>query len=217
MSTKMLAAIGAAAIAAFILVIALTSGDDDDGGSSSAQARETDGAFIAAMVPHHESAIEMGEVAEERAEHPEIKRLAAQIIDTQDQEIEQMEEIHRRIFGEPLHAMEGEHGSLGLPEHVAGMETDMSALERARPFDREFIDQMIPHHQGAIRMARVELARGQDAELQEIAEAIIEGQAEEIEQMNAWRTEWYGEPSPAGGVPAEDEEGAEPTHEEMGH
>jgi uncharacterized protein (DUF305 family) len=87
------------------------------------------------------------------------------------------------------------------------MGTDMHAgmLRDAKPFDREFIDMMVPHHQGAIRMAWVELARGQDADAQKIAQAIIDGQAKEIDELNAWRTDWYGSPSKAGGVPAEDE------------
>ena len=41
----------------------------------------------------------------------------------------------------------------------------MGALKDAKPFDRAFIDEMIPHHQGAIRMARAELAKGSDPEL----------------------------------------------------
>jgi uncharacterized protein (DUF305 family) len=53
---------------------------------------------------------------------------------------------------------------------------------------------MIPHHQGAIRMARIELAQGEDEELTELATAIIEAQSHEIEEMNSWRERWYGAP-----------------------
>jgi uncharacterized protein (DUF305 family) len=93
---------------------------------------------------------------------------------------------------------------------------DVAALEKARPFDLTFIDTMIPHHQGAIRMARIELERGSDEELANLATAIIEAQSREIEEMNAWRERWYGSPSPAGGVPPADEAEA-PSHEEAGH
>jgi uncharacterized protein (DUF305 family) len=60
---------------------------------------------------------------------------------------------------------------------------------------------MIPHHQGAIRMARAELAKGTNTKLRSIARGIITAQAAEIRQMNSWRKAWYGTTSPAGGVP----------------
>ncbi len=73
-------------------------------------------------------------------------------------------------------------------------------------------------------MARIELADGEDAELKEIAAAIIAQQTLEIEEMNRWHERWFGEPSPAGGVPDEGEEAstgsdeaAPSEHEEMGH
>jgi hypothetical protein len=66
---------------------------------------------------------------------------------------------------------------------------------------------MIPHHQGAIRMARAELENGQNRELKALAEAIVDAQAKEIDDMNTWRVDWFGEVSPAGGVPEEDSDG----------
>jgi uncharacterized protein (DUF305 family) len=196
LSTKTFAAIGAAVVVVIIGVIALTGGDDE------AQASETDGAFITGMVPHHESAIEMAEMAQEQAQHPEIRQLADDIVTAQTKEIGVLEDIHQRLFGEPVDA--GDHGSLGLPEELMGMEMDMEALESAKPFDREFIDMMVTHHQGAIRMAQIELAEGEDDETKSLASAIIDAQSREIEQMNEWRTDWYGSPSPGGDIPDEE-------------
>ena len=197
---------------ALVMMLFLAACGGDDSEESTAEAH-TDGAFIAEMVPHHEGAIEMAEVAVEEAEHPEIRELAQNIISSQGEEIAQLEAAHQRLFEKPIG--EVDHGSLGLSEMDSGMAHDASALAGADPFDQEFIDMMIPHHQGAIRMARVELASGEDQELQDLATAIIEAQSSEIEEMNDWREEWYGEPSPAGGVPEEGEE--TPEHEEMGH
>jgi uncharacterized protein (DUF305 family) len=196
---------------AIAIVLAACGGDDDSGGDE-ANAEQTDGAFITEMVPHHEGAIEMAEIAQQQGEHPEIQELARNIIASQGEEISQLEAAHDRLFDAPVG--EVDHGSLGLSEEDSGMAHDASALQGADPFDQEFIDMMIPHHQGAIRMARIELESGQDVELKTLAEAIIEAQSAEIEEMNEWREQWYGAESPAGGVP---EEGETPSHEDMGH
>lgn len=209
MSTRTLTIAIVAILVIGIAVITITAGGEDDSGD----AKATDGAFIVDMIPHHESAIEMAEIARKQGEHPEVKTLAGQIASTQAAEIGGLERIHQRIFGQPT--SRAEHGTLGLPAHVMGMQMDASALAGERPFDRAFIDMMVPHHQGAIRMARIELAAGENPELTKLAEAIITAQAREIEQMNSWRVDWYGAPSPSGGVPAEEE--SAPSHEAMGH
>lgn len=209
MSTRTLTIAIAAVLVIGIAAIAITAGGEDDSGD----AKATDGAFIAMMIPHHESAIEMAEIAQRQGEHPEVKTLAGQIASTQAAEIGGLERIHQGLFGQPT--SKAEHGTLGLPADEMGMHMDASALAGERPFDRAFIDMMVPHHQGAIRMARIELAAGESPELTKLAEAIIAAQAREIEQMSSWRVDWYGAPTPSGGVPAEEE--SVPSHEAMGH
>jgi len=209
MSTKTLGAAGAVIVIAIVAVVALLSGGDDE-----AQASDIDGAFVAEMKPHHESAIEMAEIAQERFQHPEIEALAGEIIASQSEEINALDSIHERLFGEPIGEIS--HGSMGMSEEEMGAEMDAGALETAEPFDREFIDMMVPHHQSAILMARIELAEGEDEEAKSLATAIIEAQSSEIEQMNEWRTDWYGGPSPAGGVPEEGESLAPAGHESGG-
>lgn len=201
MTTKSFTWAGIAALAVLVLGVTLIAGGDD----GDAQASQTDGAFVAGMVPHHEGAIEMARIARKRARHHEIRELADAVIAAQTAEIETLESIHERLFGEPVGAMS--HGSMGLDAQMMGMDADMSMLESASgtEFDRAFIDMMVAHHQGAIRMAQIELARGEDPEAKALAEDVIETQSREIEAMNEWRERWYGEPSPAGGVPVEGE------------
>lgn len=60
-------------------------------------------------------------------------------------------------------------------------------------------------------MARVELEKGESPGLLRLAQAIVDAQSKEIDEMNQWRIDWFGSMSPAGGVPAE-EEGAHSGH-----
>ncbi len=174
-------------------------------------------AFAADMVPHHEGAIEMARIAKVQAEHPEVRELANNIISSQTAEIEILESIYRRVTGESVESV-GD-GAMGMSDSMMGMDMDMGALSKAEPFDREFIDQMIPHHQGAIRMSYMVLGASEDQETIELAEAIIAAQSSDIAQMNRWRRQWYGTESPAGGVPEKPEHGSSmmEDHSGMGH
>ena len=192
-----LAALIGLGLVALLVVLTVSVGGDTE----SAGGRDIDGAFITAMVPHHDEAIGMARVARERAKHRELKTLAAGIIGAQNREIEELTFAHQRIFGEPLPTSGMAHGDLGLSEEEMGMAMDMAELEEAPEFDRTFIDMMIRHHQGAIRMARAELARGEDPDLKKLARSIVSAQSREINQMNSWRRSWYGAASPSGGVP----------------
>lgn len=145
--------------------------------------------FIDAMVPHHQGAIDMANVALENAEHPEILELAQNIISTQQAEIEELKAIKQREFGTSEVPMKIS------PEHMKmmGMTEDPGELANQEPFDKAFIDAMIPHHASAIQMARVAHERTSDDEIKELSQNIIDAQAGEIEQMTGWRTEWYPE------------------------
>lgn len=193
-------------IAAVIIVM-----DRNDHQSSSTH--DTDGAFITEMIPHHLNAITMAKIAQRKGQHAELKQLADAIVSAQNLEVGDLSAAHRRLFAQSF--ADAEHGSLGLDEHAMGMDMAPDMLENAKPFDRAFIDMMIPHHQGAIRMARIELAEGRDGELMTIAEAIIAAQTREINQMNAWRTKWYGSASPAGGASPVGEDAASGASHEM--
>jgi uncharacterized protein (DUF305 family) len=156
-------------------------------------------------------AVQMAETAVEKGERPEITKLARSIVASQSKEIRALKAVATQLGVTPAAVPSGgmdhgamDHGShggssmatdaktLGIAMDQMGMSMDMTALEKADPFDRAFIDDMVPHHQGAIRMARAELQRGGDAELKRLAQEIIAAQQEELTEMTAWKKEWFG-------------------------
>jgi uncharacterized protein (DUF305 family) len=149
----------------------------------------SDRRFIDAMVPHHQGAIAMARVALENAEHEEIKELSRNTISTQQAEIEELKSIKQEEFGTSQVPMEMS------PQQMRGMGMMMNPeqLSHSRPFDRAFIDAMIPHHQSAKVMAQVALEESENPRIKELAENIISAQQSEIEQMKRWRQQWYPE------------------------
>lgn len=65
------------------------------------------------------------------------------------------------------------------------MMKNMNAKPTGNP-DKDFVLMMIPHHQGAIDMAKVELQYGTDPELRQMATDIVAAQEREIAQMKDW-------------------------------
>jgi uncharacterized protein (DUF305 family) len=146
----------------------------------------SDERFIDAMVPHHQGAIDMAEVALENAEHPELLQLAENVISTQQGEIEQLRSIKEQEFGT------SEVPALMSPEEMEMMGMDDPAeLANQRPFDEAFINAMIPHHESAIEMAQVALAESDNPAVRDLAGRIVDDQTREIEQMRGWLEEWY--------------------------
>lgn len=144
---------------------------------------DADQAFLQAMVPHHEMAIEMAKMAKEKAKNPTILAMSADIIRTQSEEIKRMKTIHQRLFSSELEPDMMAHERLGLSMEESGMTMDMRMKEAAPGFDKMFAGEMAKHHQGAINMARKVLEKSQDVEVRSLAEAIIDAQTKEIEVL----------------------------------
>jgi len=143
--------------------------------------------FIDAMVPHHQGAVEMARVALENAEHQEIKELSRNIISTQQAEIEELKAVKKEEFGTSQVPMQMSQQQM----RGMGMMMNPQDLAHSEPFDRAFIDAMIPHHQSAISMAQEALEESENSRIKELAGNIVSAQQEEIEQMTRWRQQWY--------------------------
>ncbi|EGD42859.1 DUF305 domain-containing protein [Nocardioides sp. NPDC057772] len=175
-------------VAAVVLVLAARGGDDDS--HTSDTHNDADVTFAQQMIPHHQQAIEMAELAETRAESQEVKDLAADIEAAQGPEIETMTGW-LESWGEdvPDEGMPGmDHGDMSSEEMTGMMsEEDMTALENASgaEFDQMFLTMMIEHHEGAVEMAQTEQADGEFPDATAMAEDIATAQTEEIQTMQA--------------------------------
>lgn len=145
----------------------------------------TDAMFIEQMVPHHQDAIDMSELALTRAERPEIRDLARRIIESQSAENEQMRGWYEEWFGGSVPEGSGMGGMMGS-------RTDLDRLRTAEDFDREFIEQMVPHHQMAIMMARMAGRWTKQPEMRRLTASIVRTQSQEIRDMLRWYRQWYG-------------------------
>ncbi|WP_406502822.1 DUF305 domain-containing protein [Streptomyces sp. NBC_01602] len=168
------------------------SGMDHGSGNSSATAEaestdfnDADVTFAQTMIPHHEQALEMAELADGRASDAEVKDIAAKIEKAQDPEIKTMKGW-LKSWNKPtaIESMPGmDHGSGdGMMsdadmEHLKGM--------KGAEFDKMFAEMMIEHHNGAISMAQDEQKSGKHADAVKMAGDIVEGQSAEVEQLQS--------------------------------
>ncbi|MEU8247189.1 DUF305 domain-containing protein [Nonomuraea sp. NPDC048916] len=136
--------------------------------------------FAEGMIPHHRQALEMTGLVAERTTTPGIRRFAEQIAVAQRPEITLMSSWLSAL-GRPVPA-DHAHGPAG-----SGMATleEMNALRAARgtAFDRMFLELMIRHHEGALKMAGEQLADGRDQAMRMLARDVYSGQSIEIARM----------------------------------
>ena len=191
-----------------VLALSACGGEDMDmgsmpGGSSTTSATATAGSsapaagehnaadvdFASGMIPHHAQAVEMADMAIENATNPEVKALAGRIKQAQDPEIETMSGW-LTSWGEEVPEAGGGMAGMdhGGGEAMGGMmsEQDMTALGEASgsQFDRMWLEMMTAHHEGAVEMARTELAQGSYPQAKDLAQAIIDSQSKEITEMS---------------------------------
>jgi uncharacterized protein (DUF305 family) len=152
---------------------------------------QADRHFIEMMIPHHQGAIDMADLALSRAKRPEIRRLAQIIKRDQTREIQQMRTWYKAWYGTEV--PETSMGCMGMMGMQMGgnMMGDLEALRNAADFDQEFIRQMIPHHEMGVRMSRMALNHANKPEIRNLANSIIKSQTDEINQMQQFYLAWY--------------------------
>jgi uncharacterized protein (DUF305 family) len=153
---------------------------------------DADVLFATEMIPHHQQAVAMAELAPGHGASRPVQALASQISAEQIPEIAQLwgmlaEWGQAAPTAVPMAGMHGMGGGTALADAAPGMMTDdeMTQLDAAGgpAFDRAFLHMMITHHQGALTMAKAELADGRDPDATLMAQNISDAQQASIELM----------------------------------
>lgn len=154
--------------------------DRDDGPAASSVD------YVRMMIPHHQQALTMTALAPERAHSPEVRDIAGRIRGAQRAEIGMMQGWLRRHDQRPV----PEGSAREMPDRRrAGMGMATRAqMDRLRAasgadFDRRFLRLMIPHHEGAVRMAVDVLSESEDPLVRSMAKDVLATQRDEIAAM----------------------------------
>jgi len=155
-----------------IVLTGCANGVEDSNGAFSSQ----EIMFAEMMIPHHEQAIEMSELALSNTTNPDVLALAEQISGAQEPEIELMKSWPGvDSMGHAGHTMAGM-----LDEN----EMEMLRVSTGADFDRLFLEGMIKHHEGAIEMAEM-IIDSANQEVAKLGSSIIASQEAEIQAMKA--------------------------------
>jgi uncharacterized protein (DUF305 family) len=177
-------------------------GGDEDKAETAPQAQaqaefnDADVTFAQSMIPHHEQAVAMAELAASRAKSAAVKDLAAKILAAQGPEIDTMKDL-LTDWGKPTEPdMAGmDHSTMSADDMAAmsaghdmpGMATSKEVAElraaKGAAFDRAFLDLMIAHHRGAIEMAAEEQSGGRSPAAKDLAGRIVTTQRSEVARM----------------------------------
>jgi uncharacterized protein (DUF305 family) len=181
-------------IAALLISVALiasggmrdSDSDNDDmgmmgghGHSSNSQMVGSDAMFLQMMIPHHEQAVVMSDLALSTSKDAEVLKLAKQIKDAQAPEIIKMQGwlADAGLSEDPGHSMgDGMGGMLS--------DSELSALKGStgKAFDKLFLAGMIAHHEGAINMVMM-IENSSNSDISNLGQEIVKSQSAEVELM----------------------------------
>jgi uncharacterized protein (DUF305 family) len=181
---RCVAILGAVLIAVLPACGSNSSQDADAVMADEAAFNDADVMFAQMMIPHHEQAIEMSDIALDPTvgAGEQVRALATQIKSAQDPEITQMKDL-LMAWGKPL-TSEEDHSSMMSGMLSTDELAELGTLTGAA-FDSAWAAAMIAHHEGAIEMAEAVLADGKNAETLALAQAIISAQQTEIETLRS--------------------------------
>lgn len=149
--------------------------------TSATQANAADAMFAAGMAEHHQQALDMSQIVLQADGTDErVRALAEKIAAAQGPEIAQMKQW-MQDWDQAMDSMD--HSEMGHSGMIPEQEIQRLAKAQGDELNRLFLEQMIRHHEGAVKMAQKELDEGQHADALALAQKIIDSQQDEIDEM----------------------------------
>lgn len=148
--------------------------------------KEFEAGFLNQMIQHHRGAIDMAKMVSSHTKRPELNEFANKIVSMQGKEIGELTQWLKEWQGaEPKK----------MPNMMADkkMKAEMPKFEAAKDaeFDKMFLEMMIEHHAGAVRMSSLVKEKSTRPELLKFADKVIKDQTAEIQQMEDWKKTWF--------------------------
>jgi uncharacterized protein (DUF305 family) len=141
-------------------------------------------AFASGMIPHHQQAVDMAALVPNRSTNPQVIQLASAISAAQEPEIQTLKAFLVQWQENPSDDTgHGDHAGMAMNGMVD--DATMTRLEslKGTEFDTLWLESMIGHHEGAIAMAKAEIAKGDNVDAKTLAQHIVTDQEAEITQM----------------------------------
>jgi len=161
----------------------MSSSSSTSSATASASFNQVDVTFATDMITHHRQAVEMADLAGDRASSAQVKDLASQIAAAQQPEIDLMSGWLEG-WGAPVpEDMAGMDMSGSMPGMMSMADMDALKASSGAAFDRQFLTMMIAHHQGALQMANTEIAQGSNPDAVALAKKVVSAQTAEIATM----------------------------------
>ncbi|ELA09468.1 hypothetical protein MOMA_03660 [Moraxella macacae 0408225] len=155
--------------------------------------KSPDVVFVQNMIRHHQGGIDMAKIELKYGKDASLKRLAKDMIATQQNEIWLMQhwlkEENYYAHSQPNSHQKTANIQQIFTNSIDQMHEQMLAGAVSDDADMAFIQTMLPHHKGTLAMAQVQLKYGSDPKMHRLADTLIMNQIAEIQAMEHWLTQ----------------------------
>ncbi|TXE88199.1 DUF305 domain-containing protein [Campylobacter volucris] len=141
--------------------------------------------YLTNMIPHHQGAIDSSKLLLQHTKSEEMKKIATNIINAQEKEIQEFKEILEKNLYKKTQLSEEEYKKFVQEEKelMQKMMLLMGAVKESKNINKDFLEGMIAHHQGAVDASKQILFYSKDKTIREIAKKIILDQEKEIREF----------------------------------
>lgn len=148
--------------------------------SPNAQSKAYDHQFIDTVMQHHQMAMQMSQMSEPKATHPELKSKIRMMMEEQQKEMDELQSLKLKHYAD-----KGEAINMELPGMATAKKMDMHELMEVQgeAFDQKFITMMTQHHKTGVDLAQSEVRNGKQSDVKALAQKIIQSQKKDIADM----------------------------------